>query len=206
MTRPYSHINLLQGTNSVPEYSTGNTLPLVARPWGMHHWSLQTNDRPWFFRRESRKLWGIRLTHQPSPWMREYGSLMLQPFHGDYNPDPNAQASGYRPEDTVLEPAYMQVTQLRYGITIELSPSERGALLRFTRSGQQALRIRLDFPEAHRLSVEPGNPHMHGWTADAHEGEDLVDFSMKFVGEFSVAPERFERTEAASLRSMTRQC
>src|ERR1700712_3788236 len=47
-------INVLQGTDSSPEFSRGNTLPIVAAPFGMGHWTLQTTSQrgPWFFHPE----------------------------------------------------------------------------------------------------------------------------------------------------------
>ncbi len=33
-------VNTLAGTDSRFDYSTGNTLPLVARPWGFNHWQV----------------------------------------------------------------------------------------------------------------------------------------------------------------------
>jgi putative alpha-1,2-mannosidase len=38
------YVNPLQGTASNYEYSNGNTLPLVERPFGMAAWSAQTNE------------------------------------------------------------------------------------------------------------------------------------------------------------------
>ena len=38
------YVNIRQGTASEPRFSTGNTLPLVATPWGMNAFALQTNE------------------------------------------------------------------------------------------------------------------------------------------------------------------
>lgn len=42
-------VNLLQGTDSSFEFSHGNCLPLVSRPFGMTSWSPQTDEGPWLF-------------------------------------------------------------------------------------------------------------------------------------------------------------
>ena len=39
---PVDYVNTLVGTQSKYELSTGNTLPLVAMPWGMNSWTPQT--------------------------------------------------------------------------------------------------------------------------------------------------------------------
>jgi len=56
------YVNILQGTDSTPHFSHGNTLPLVGMPWGMVDWSLQNGDRGWFFSPNGR-VDGIRATH-----------------------------------------------------------------------------------------------------------------------------------------------
>jgi len=90
---------------------------------------------------------------------------------------------------------YLRTELLRYGITVEMSPSPRCAVFRFTRRGSEALRLRFDFNAGHSLSHTPGSKRFQGWTSDAFEGGDLVNFSLKIVGDFSEAPEKFVTTE-----------
>ncbi len=190
-----SHINLLQGTESTHDFSTGNTLPLVARPWGMHHWSLQTGASPWTFHRRARRLQGVRLTHQPSPWMRDYANLVLLPFVGSFQPCLEHQASGWRSEDAVLRPDHLRIDLLRYGITLEMSPTERGAVFIFTRQTPAALRLRFDFDDGHGLNWEPGSREITGFSDNRFQGEHLRNFTLHFHGGLGVAPVHFERTQ-----------
>ena len=46
-----SYVNIKMGTHSVPDRSTGNTLPLVAVPFGMNHFAVQsrTDNERWFY-------------------------------------------------------------------------------------------------------------------------------------------------------------
>ena len=51
---PIDFVNLLAGTfTDGQQFSTGNTLPLVGRPWGFNHWSPQTREEgragSWWF-------------------------------------------------------------------------------------------------------------------------------------------------------------
>lgn len=117
---------------------------------------------------------------------------MLQPFHGVYTMDPESQASAYLQKDAELSPVRIRTELARYGITIDMSPSEHGAVFEFTTRSEEPLRLRFDFDAEHNISWPPGKPWIQGWTSDAFEGEDLVNFSLKFVGEFSVAPVHFE--------------
>ena len=78
MTDFTSYVNIKQGTASDMRFSSGNTLPLVSVPFGMHAYSLQTFGKGggWFYHPSHRQCEGIRLTHQPSPWVRDYGHIV----------------------------------------------------------------------------------------------------------------------------------
>ena len=131
--RLLDHVNVLQGTDSTYHFSRGNTLPILAMPFGMAHWTLQTNPHgSWFFAPGERRLDGIRCTHQLSPWLGDYGQAVIFPFTGDASPDPEARSSSYRPEDTRIFPHYLSVDLLRYRTRVELTPTERCAALRIT--------------------------------------------------------------------------
>lgn len=129
-----SYVNILQGTKSVPHFSHGNTLPLVQRPFGMAAFVPQTNgmDERWFFHADDRRLDGIRLTHQPSPWIGDHGCLVFLPQSGAPEHSVERRWSGYRPEEAILTPNYMKVGFLRSRSEIEITPTERGAVFRLT--------------------------------------------------------------------------
>lgn len=77
-------VDIRQGTKSTPRYSNGNTLPLTQLPFGMASFVPQTNggNGNWFYYPEDRCLEGVRLTHQPSPWIGDYGTFVFQPQMG----------------------------------------------------------------------------------------------------------------------------
>ncbi len=129
-----SYVNILQGTKSVRRFSHGNTLPLVQRPFGMAAFVPETNgveDR-WYFHPDHRCLDGIRLTHQPSPWIGDHGCLVFLPQTGVPEHSVEHRWSGYRPEDAILTPNYMKVGFLRSRSEMEITPTERGAIFRLT--------------------------------------------------------------------------
>lgn len=124
-------VNILQGTDSTPQFSRGNTLPLVAMPFGMSHWTLQTtSDTPWFFNPHERRMQGIRCTHQLSPWLSDYGHAVFFPFTGEINVDPSARSSSYRPEDAMMRPHHLRLELLRSRTMVDVVPTERCAMLR----------------------------------------------------------------------------
>jgi predicted alpha-1,2-mannosidase len=126
-------VNPLQGTDSTSLFSRGNTLPIVAVPFGMGHWTLQTKDNgPWFFQPSERRIQGVRCTHQLSPWLSDYGYATFLPYSGETSADGAARASSYRPEDAVIRPYVLEMYLLRYRTKLELTPTERCAALRLT--------------------------------------------------------------------------
>jgi predicted alpha-1,2-mannosidase len=183
-----SKVNPLQGTASDKEFSTGNTLPIVARPFGMHHWTLQTAKTPWLFHPAHRQLWGIRLTHQPSPWMGDYASLLVTAFRGPAQEKIEHQASAFRL--TNCHPHLLRVEMLRYGIVCEMSPTERGAVFVLTASEGEALSIRFRFEADHLIQASIGSRTFCGFTND-RKGGATKSYKLHLQGEFSEAPEKF---------------
>ncbi len=125
---PIDLVNVLQGNESTRVFSRGNTLPIAALPFGMAHWTLQSEDNTaWMFQPANRRLQGLRCTHQLSPWLSDYGQAIFLPFSGDPNPAAEPRASSWRPEDARLHPYSFRLTLARYQTDVELVPSERCA-------------------------------------------------------------------------------
>lgn len=151
--------NPLQGTDSTFDLSRGNTLPLVARPWGMTHWTPQSAEGNWLFRYGDAKLQGIRATHQPSPWIGDYGWFTVMPIVGEVDPRAGRRASGFRPDRFEVRPDYLSVVLARYETRLEFTPTVRCGVFRFT------------FPEtsAAGVLIQPG-PGAAGVTIDVAKG------------------------------------
>lgn len=137
----------MQGTNSTPLFSRGNTLPIVAAPFGMAHWALQSSDSsPWFFQPNDLRLQGLRCTHQLSPWIGDYGYVTFLPFCGQPSPDASSRASSYRADDLKLSPHFLKVHLTRYRCIFELVPTERCSKMRFTFQDSGPAGVFLDIP------------------------------------------------------------
>ena len=76
---PVEYVNPLMGTQSTFELSTGNTYPAIARPWGMNFWTPQTGKMGdgWAYVYTANKIRGFKQTHQPSPWINDYGQFAI---------------------------------------------------------------------------------------------------------------------------------
>ena len=139
--------NPLQGTDSTSLFSRGNTLPIVAVPFAMAHWALQSSDgNAWFFQPRDQRLQGIRCTHQLSPWLNDYGHATFLPFSGDPSPEPSARASSYRPEELRIAPHSLKLRLTRYRCVLELAPTERCSAMRFTFQDSGAAGVLIDLP------------------------------------------------------------
>lgn len=140
-------VNVLQGTRSTRVFSRGNTLPIAAMPFGMAHWTLQSeSNSAWMFQSDNRRLQGLRCTHQLSPWLDDYGQAVFLPICGDPNPVAAMRASSWRPEDAKLHPYSFRFTLARYQADVELIPTERCALVTATFAGSEAPGFLVEVP------------------------------------------------------------
>ena len=128
------YVNPLVGTQSSFELSTGNTYPAIAMPWGMNFWAPRTNRMGdgWKYTYTAHKIYGFEQTHQPSPWINDYGQFSLMPVAGFPSMDEAKRASWFSHKGEVAMPHYYKVYLADYDIVTELAPTERAAMFRFT--------------------------------------------------------------------------
>ena len=143
ITAPVDYVNLLAGSFTRGDvFSTGNTLPLVGRPWGFNHWALQTNDgrSAWWFNGNDHEFKWIRCTHQPSPWIGDYGWFMLGPQMGGFASSPTGF---FEPRAATVLPHVLDFRTAPDGMRVELAPTMHGASLRVTFPATQRLEKRI---------------------------------------------------------------
>lgn len=129
---PVDHVSVLVGTMSKHSLSTGNTYPAIARPWGMNFWTPQTGTMGdgWTYCYTADKIRGFKQTHQPSPWINDYGQFALMPVTGDpvFNQDDRASWFSHKAEEA--RPYYYGVYLADHDVYVELTPTERAAAFR----------------------------------------------------------------------------
>ena len=127
-------VNPLMGTDSKPDLSNGNTYPAIGRPWGMNTWTAQTGKMGdgWAYQYSADKIRGFKQTHQPSPWMNDYGQFAIMPTTGRRVFKEDARASWFSHKAEVAEPNYYRVYLADHDVTTEIAPTERAARFRFT--------------------------------------------------------------------------
>lgn len=190
---PYVYVR--QGTASTRRLSKGNTLALTQLPFAMNGFTLQTrsDSGSWFFHPDDLSLEGIRLTHQPSPWIGDYTPLVFLAERGEAAAAPEERYSFFKPEQMTWTPAYLQVYEERYRVNLELVPTVRGAKLRLRFDGDApaALCVFAKRPGDAGFELQPDGVTVTGYTK-YHFWPTAESFTMYFALRFSspLDPER----------------
>jgi len=145
------YVNPLGGTDSTIAFSRGNLYPAVSVPFGMNAWTPQTGENVdgWTYQHSAIRLRGLKLTHQPSPWINDYGSLSLMPVTGELKVREKARAALFSHDREEAHPYSYKVKLMDYGTWAEVAPTSRGAVLRFTFPRTDSAFVVLDaFPKA----------------------------------------------------------
>ncbi|PRD46945.1 GH92 family glycosyl hydrolase [Sphingobacterium haloxyli] len=131
---PVDWVNPLMGTDSKYSLSNGNTYPAIALPWGMNFWTPQTGKmgNGWIYTYSADQIRGIKQTHQPSPWMNDYGQFSLMPVTGKLKFREDDRASWFNHKSEKATPYYYSVYLADYEVLTEVTPTERAAMFRFT--------------------------------------------------------------------------
>lgn len=179
------YVNPLQGTASNGGFSTGNTLPLVARPFGMTDWTIQTGEGGWgwFFDPHGRAMQGIRATHQPSPWMGDYGYFTVMAQTGKLYIKPGQRASTYRPDESVIAPNYLKVPLRRYSTLLEMTPTARCSVFRFTFPKGETGRVIVQMEGKSQIKFDQATGIISGFTRTKSDGAP-DNFACYFAAKF----------------------
>ena len=132
--RPSEYVTTLMGTQSEFALSTGNTYPAVALPWGMNFWTPQTGKMGdgWVYTYNAHTIRGLKQTHQPSPWINDYGQFAVMPVRGNDKLDEESRQSWFSHQSEEAKPYYYSVYLADHDIVAEVTPTERAAVMRFT--------------------------------------------------------------------------
>ena len=127
----YNLVNARMGTLNCVEYSNGNCYPVCAIPHGLNFFTIQTDGRSnWFYSPQSTVFEGIRLTHMPSPWLGDYGKLLIYGTRGIHRD--GGYWGSYDNKDVIFEPAYINAYIRRDRYRVEVTPTDTSAIVRFT--------------------------------------------------------------------------
>ncbi|MCD8179290.1 MAG: GH92 family glycosyl hydrolase [Tannerellaceae bacterium] len=183
---PVDYVNPLMGTQSSFELSTGNTYPAIALPWGMNFWTPQTGQMGdgWAYVYTAHKIRGFKQTHQPSPWINDYGQFSIMPVVGAPEFDQDARASWFSHKGEISKPHYYKVYLADHDVVTEITPTERAAMFRFTFPETDDSYVVIDaFDRGSAIQVIPEKNRIMGYTT-RNSGGVPDNFKNYFVIEF----------------------
>lgn len=170
---PVDYVSTLVGTESKIELSTGNTYPAVAMPWGMNFWMPQTGKMGdgWAYVYRADKIRGFKQTHQPSPWINDYGQFSILPITGKAEFDQDKRASWFSHKAEIATPYYYRVYLADYDIVAELAPTERACAMRFTYPENDKSFVVVDaFDKGSYVKILPEKQMIVGYTTKNNGG------------------------------------
>ena len=183
---PVDYVSTLVGTESKIELSTGNTYPAVAMPWGMNFWMPQTGKmgNGWAYVYSADKIRGFKQTHQPSPWINDYGQFSILPITGKPEFDQDKRASWFSHKAEIATPYYYRVYLADYDIVAELAPTERACAMRFTYPENDKSFVVVDaFDKGSYVKILPEKQMIVGYTTK-NSGGVPDNFKNYFVVKF----------------------
>ena len=183
---PVDYVSTLVGTQSKFELSTGNTYPATALPWGMNFWTPQTGKMGdgWAYTYDADKIRGFKQTHQPSPWMNDYGQFAIMPITGGLVFDQDRRASWFSHKAEVANPYYYKVYLADHDVTTELAPTERAVMFRFTYPETKNAYVIVDaFDKGSYVKVIPEENKIIGYSTK-NSGGVPENFKNYFVIQF----------------------
>lgn len=183
---PADSVNTLMGTASTYNFSHGNTYPAVTMPWGMNFWSAQTgeNGSGWMYTYSENKIRGFRQTHQPSPWINDYGTFSIMPLSGDLQVDNRFRGREFSHDNEVAKP-YLYQVRFNDGTQVKMTATERGAIFVVKFAEQKRQYLVLDaYKDGCGVWIDTLNNRISGYTK-SNSGGVPANFANYFVVDFN---------------------
>jgi predicted alpha-1,2-mannosidase len=183
---PVEYVNPLMGTQSLHNLSNGNTYPAICRPWGMNFWTPQTGKMGdgWAYTYTAEKIRGFKQTHQPSPWMNDYGQFSIMPVTGKTVFNEDERASWFSHKAETSKPYYYSVYLADYDVTTEITTTERAAHFQITFPDNEKSSIIIDaFDKGSYIKIIPSENKIIGYTT-RNSGGVPENFKNYFVLQF----------------------
>lgn len=166
-------VNPLVGTDSEHKLSTGNTYPAIALPWGMNFWTPQTGKMGdgWQYTYDAYKIVGFKQTHQPSPWINDYGAFSIMPVTGKLKINEEERASWYTHKRETAKPYYYQTYLGDYNVWVEITPTERSAQFNIKYPKEDNSYLLIDaFHEGSYVKIFPKEKKVIGYCRNNSDG------------------------------------
>ncbi len=177
-------VNPLVGSDSESSLSNGNTYPAIAVPWGMNFWTPVTNpDRRngWAYNYDDYKIRHFKQTHQPSPWINDYGVFALMPMTGETKFSTEDRGSWFSHKSEISKPHYYRVYLADYDLTTEIAPTDRAAQFRITYPESDTATLLVDaYGKGNMIKIIPEERKIVGYSK-YNTGAVPANFKTYFV-------------------------
>ncbi|MBS3777421.1 MAG: GH92 family glycosyl hydrolase, partial [Bacteroidales bacterium] len=180
------YVNPLMGTDSKFELSNGNTYPAIARPWGMNFWAPQTSPMGdgWAYQYDDHQMRGFKQTHQPSPWVNDYGAFSMMPVVGKLKYREDERQSWFSHKTEIVKPHYYKVYLAEPNVWTELATTDRSAIFRFSFPESDSSYIVIDaFNQGSQVEIIPSENKIVGYCRNNNGGVP-DNFHNYFVAKF----------------------
>ena len=193
---PVEYVNPLVGSESTFELSTGNTYPVTARPWGMNFWTPQTGAMGdgWQYQYTATKINGFKQTHQPSPWINDFGQFAIMPITGKPVFSQSERASWFSHKAETSKPYYYKVYLADHDVVAELAPTERAVMFRFTFPENESYVVIDPFDNGSYVKILPEEQKIIGYTTKNSGGVPegfknyfIIEFDKPFIYQATVS-------------------
>lgn len=167
------YVNPLVGTDSERQLSNGNTYPAIALPWGMNFWTPQTGKMGdgWQYTYQAHKIIGFKQTHQPSPWIGDYGAFSIFPETGDLKIEEFKRAAWFSHKGEISKPYYYQVYLGDYNVWVNITPTERAAQFKIKYPDSNNSYLLIDaFDQGSYVKVIPEKQEIIGYSSNNNGG------------------------------------
>ncbi|WP_165045426.1 GH92 family glycosyl hydrolase [Dysgonomonas sp. ZJ709] len=196
---PVEYVLPRMGTQSNFALSTGNLYPYISRPWGMNSWTPQMGQmgNGWTYTyggvypdgKFEQKIRGFKQTHQPSPWINDYGQFSIMPITGKKVFDQNERASWFSHKTEEAKPYYYSVYLADHDVHTEFAPTDRSCIFRFTYPQNDNSYVIIDaFDKGSYVKVVPEKRMIVGYSTknsggvpDNFKNYFLIQFDKEFT-------------------------
>jgi len=172
-------VNTLRGSDSTRDFSYGNTFPAVALPFGFNFWTAITegNSDRWLYNYRTPTIKGFAVSHEPSPWIGDHGSIQVMPMSGELRLSPDDRASAFSHTSEIARAHYYRVILDKYGVDVEFTPTDHASVFKFTFSKSGQAHILFDSVDAApgALSIDASSRTVQGHVD--HNGPRLYFFA-----------------------------
>src|SRR5687767_1910466 len=147
----------------------------------------------WQYTYNGEKIRGFKQTHQPSPWMNDYGQFSIMPVTRRGSFKEADRASWFSHKSETATPYYYSVYLADHDVTTEITPTERAAALRFTFPKTDSAFVVIDaMDKGSYIKIIPSENKIIGYTT-RHQDKLPDNFKNYFVIYFD-KPFTFRKT------------